>query len=98
MGCDSLELTDKVRVIIVAYACLMMLALLNDYYYNVEYIYVYPMTFLSPDSSVDFFEVRTTSVDCPISIAHYRGSVMLVWDGGNIEARHLEHVHNVIYH
>ena len=100
MGCDSLELTDKVRVIIVAYACLMMLALLNDYYYNVEYIYVYPMTILSPECSIGLFEVRTTPVNCPIpSIgeSHHRVPVILVWDVVNIENRNLEQVHNVVY-
>ena len=32
LGCNSLELTDEIRVIIAAHACLMILALPNDYY------------------------------------------------------------------
>jgi MtfA peptidase len=101
LGCDGLELTDEVRVIIVAYACLVLLALLNDYYCNVGCIYVYPMTILSLEFSIGLFEVRTTPVNCPmpsIGEAHHRVPVILVWDVVNIENRHLEQVHNVVYH
>jgi Mlc titration factor MtfA (ptsG expression regulator) len=96
LGCDGLELTDEVRVIIVAYGCLMILVLLNDYYYNVEYIYLYPMTILSPESSIGFFEVRTTPVNRLIPIsgkADHRGPVTLTCDLVNIETRHPEHDH-----
>ena len=62
LGCDSLELTDEIRVMIAAHACLMILELPNDYYRNVETIYVYPTTVLSPESPIGFFEVSTTPV------------------------------------
>ena len=101
LGCDSLELTDEIRVIIAAHACLMILALPNDYYRNVESIYVYPTTIFSPESSIGFFEVRTTPVRGPMPIlgeAHHSGPVVLVWDAVKKETRHPEHGHNVVYH
>ncbi len=55
LGCNGLELTDEIRVMIAAHACLMILALPNDYYRNVESIYVYPTTILPPESSIGFF-------------------------------------------
>ena len=38
LGCDGIELRDEVRVIIAAHACLMLLALPNDYYHNVDHL------------------------------------------------------------
>lgn len=101
LGCNSLELTDEIKVIIAAHACLMILALPNDYYRNVESIYVYPTTIFSPESSAGFFEVRTTPVRGPMPIlgeAHHSGPVILVWDAVKKETRHPEHGHNVVFH
>ena len=64
-------------------------------------IYVYPITILFSESSIGFFEFRTTPVNCPIPIsgkAHHCGPVKLSWDVVNIETRHPEHDHNVVYH
>ncbi len=101
LGCNSLELTDEIRVIIAAHACLMILALPNDYYRNVNSIYVYPTTIISPESSIGFFEVRTSPVRGPTPIlgeAHHRGPVILVWDAVERDTRHPENGHNVVYH
>ena len=101
LGCNDLELTDEIRVIIAAHACLLILALPNDYYRNVETIYVYPTTIFSPESSIGFFEVSTTPVQGAMPIlgeAHHRGPVILVWDVVKKETRHPEHGHNVVYH
>ncbi len=101
LGCNGLELTDEIRVMIAAHACLMILALPNDYYRNVESIYVYPTTILPPESSIGFFEVHTAPVRGPMPIlgeAHHRGPVILVWDVVKKETRHPERGHNVVYH
>jgi Mlc titration factor MtfA (ptsG expression regulator) len=101
LGCSGLELTDEIRVIIAAHACLIILALPNDYYRNVESIYVYPSTILSPESSIGFFEVRTTPMQGAMPIlgeAHHLGPVILVWDVVKKETRHPEQGHNVVYH
>jgi Mlc titration factor MtfA (ptsG expression regulator) len=84
LGCDGLELTDEIRVMIAAHACLLILALPNDTYHNVESIYVYPSTVLSPERPPGFFEVTTNPARGPMPIlgeAHHRGGpVILVWD------------------
>jgi len=101
LGCNGLKLTDEIRVVIAAYACLMILALPNDYYRNVKSIYIYPATVLSPESPTGFFQVRTDPVSGPMPIlgeAHYRGPVILVWDAVKRETRHPERGHNVVYH
>ncbi len=101
LGCGGLELTDEIRVMIAAYACLMILALPNDYYRNVKSIYVYPTTVLSPERPMGFFQFHTTPVSGPMPIigeAHYRGPVILVWDAVKKETRHPEHGHNIVFH
>jgi MtfA peptidase len=101
LGCNGLELTDEILVMVAAHACLLILALPNDYYRNVESIYVYPTTIFSPESSPGFFEVHTTPVQGAMPIlgeAHHRGPVILVWDVVKKETRHPEHGHNVVYH
>ena len=101
LGCNNLELTDETRVIIAAHACLLILALPNAYYRNVESIYVYPTTFFPPNYSSGFFEVPTTPVRGAMPTlgeAHHRGPVILVWDAVKRETRHPEHGHNVVYH
>lgn len=101
LGCGGLELTDEIRVMIAAYACLLILELPNDYYGNVKSIYVYPTTVVSPERPPGFFEIPTAPADGPMPIlgeAHYRGPVILVWDAVKRETRHPERGHNVVYH
>jgi len=101
VGCNGLPLTDKIRVVIAAQACLLILALPGDYYRRVKSIYIYPSTVLVPERKKGFFEVSTTPTQGPIPIsgqAHYRGPVILVWDDVKEEARDPEQGHNVVYH
>jgi Mlc titration factor MtfA (ptsG expression regulator) len=101
LGCNGLELTDEIRVMIAAHACLLILALPNDYYHNVKSIFVYPTTIYSPETPIGFFEVTTTPVRGAMPIlgeAHLHGPVILVWDEVKRETRHPEHGHNVVYH
>ena len=101
LGCNGLELTDEIRVVIAAHACLLILALPSDCYQRVESIYVYPTTVFSPERKTGFFEISTAPAEGPTAIlgeAHYRGPVILVWDTVKKETRHPEHGHNVVYH
>jgi Mlc titration factor MtfA (ptsG expression regulator) len=101
LGCNGLELTDEIRVIIAAQACLLILALPKDYYRNVKSIYVYPTTVLSPEEPIGFFEVSTGPSLGPMPIlgeAHHDGPVILVWDAVKRDTRHPERGHNLVYH
>lgn len=101
VGCNDLALTDEIRVVIAAQACLLVLALPDDYYRRVKSIYIYPSTVLVPERPKGFFEVSKTPTRGPMPIAgqaHYRGPVILVWDAVKREARDPEQGHNVVYH
>ena len=100
-GCNGLELTDEMRVTIAAHACLLILALPADVYRQVESIYVYPSTVMTPEEKTGFFEIRRSPMEGPVAIdgeAHYRGPVILVWDVMKRESRHPEQGYNVVYH
>jgi MtfA peptidase len=46
-GCDGLVITDEIRVLIAAQACLLLLHLDTDYYPDRKSILVYPSTWFS---------------------------------------------------
>ena len=41
-GCGGLEMTDEIRVVVAAYACILLLGRQHDYYPRLESILVYP--------------------------------------------------------
>jgi Mlc titration factor MtfA (ptsG expression regulator) len=100
-GCGGLILTDEIRVTIAAEACLMILALPHDLYRQVESIFVYPSTVITPERKLGVFEAtgNVSSGSFPIlGEAQLRGPVILVWDSVLQSARHPESGHNVVYH
>lgn len=100
-GCGGLLLTDEIRVIIAAQACLLQLGLPHDYYRNVDSILVYPSTVVVPEHIPGVFERVDAPSEASTSIlgqAFARGPVVLVWDAVLRGARHPERGHNVVYH
>lgn len=100
-GAGGLELTDEIRVIISAQACLLLLGLPHNYYKNVESIIVYPTTVVPPQRKPGFFEITSTPVEPSVPIigqAFRQGPVIIVWDAALRGGRHPESGHNVIYH
>ena len=100
-GCNGLEITDEIRVVISSEACLLILGLPHDLFRQFVTIIVYPSTIITPLSKVGVF------TQCPfferpgIAIsgqAFKRGPVILVWDAVKRGARHPETGHNVVYH
>lgn len=100
-GCNGLEITDEIRVVISSEACLLLLGLRHDLYRQVVTILVYPSTVVIPPSKVGvfiqnpFFERPKTAIS---GQAFMRGPVILVWDAVKRGARHPESGHNVVYH
>lgn len=100
-GCGGLVLTDEVRVVIAAGACLLILAIPNRLYRNVKSIFVYPSTVMTPDRKPGVFESSFTPARGSMPIlgeAHLRGPIILVWDAVKHAAKHPETSHNVVYH
>jgi MtfA peptidase len=100
-GCGGLELTEEVKVVISAQACLLVLGLPPFQYHELESILVYPTTVTLPESRQSIFDSTLTIVPDHqqiLGMASMRGPVILVWDAVIHGARHPEHGHNVVYH
>jgi Mlc titration factor MtfA (ptsG expression regulator) len=100
-GCGGLELTDEIRVIISAQACLLLLGLPHEFYRDVATILVYPSTVVPPRPKLGHFEVALAPVEASHPIlgqAFQQGPVILIWDAVLRCSRHPEQGHNVVYH
>ncbi len=100
-GCNGLEITEEIKVIIAAAACLLILGLPHDLYRTLMTILVYPSTVVVPLSQRGVFTQSPLIEEPGTAIsgqAFIHGPVVLVWDAVKREARHPESGHNVVYH
>ena len=100
-GCGGLELTDEIKVVIAAQACLLVLGLPSFQYAELQSILVYPTTVALPESRPGIFTQNWGIVPDQRAIlgqAWLRGPVILVWDAVQRDTRHPERGHNVVYH
>jgi len=92
-------ITDEMKVLIAAQACLLVLELDDHHYAGVGTIIVHPSTItLRGERPTDMAGVWE---DGPYSIlgqAHHRGPVLLAWDAVAVGARHPRRGHNVVFH
>lgn len=90
--------TDEMRVVIAAQACLLVLELGIDSYRHVASIIVHPRTVVLRGQRRMAGGMMS---DAPFAIsgqAHHRGPVLLAWSTAAFEARHPERGHNVVLH
>ncbi len=100
-GCNGLEITDEIRVVVAAEACLLIMGLPHDLYRRLATILVYPSTVFTPPERPGVFIRSPLFEQEQIAIsgqAFARGPVILVWDAVKRGARHPETGHNVVYH
>ena len=100
-GCGGLPLTDEIKIVIAAQACLLVLGLPSFQYVDLESVLVYPTTVTLPESRPGVFSQSWGIVPDQQAIlgqAWLRGPVILVWDTVLRDSRHPERGHNVVYH
>ncbi|MGZ4705225.1 MAG: M90 family metallopeptidase [Acidimicrobiales bacterium] len=93
------DLTEDMRVLISAMACLLILELDYDYYEPVGWIEVHPTTVTR--TGTRGVGVAGVVTDAPMPIlgeASFDGPVVIAWDAATSGARHPERGHNVVYH
>ena len=96
---NGFELTDEIRVLISAMACLLILELDYDYYDPVRWIEVHPTTVVRIGLRGTGVSGVVTESPMPIlGEASLDGPVVIAWDAATADARHPEHGHNVVYH
>lgn len=98
-GCGGLALTDAMKVVIAAQACMLVLELPHRLYENVESILVYPSTVLRPARRLRIFEAAGAIIEnegtALLGEAHAQGTVVLAWDRVLRDSRD---GHNLVYH
>jgi hypothetical protein len=97
-GCAGLEVTDEMRVVIAAQACLLLLNRRSAVYPRLQHILVYPGAFLhrgeqlNADGTVsDFAEER-------LGESWHEGKVILSWDDIEQDLEQPDDGHNVVLH
>lgn len=97
VGCNDLQITDEVRLLIAAQACLLILNKRTDYYPGFETILVYPDTFVVPVTQQDGLLVSNT-VSAHLGESWHRGPIVLAWDQVLLGAQYERDGHNVVMH
>ncbi len=92
-GCDGLVITDEMRVVVAAQACLLLLHRDTAYYPDLRSILVYPSTYYSRVTEED--EEQKTAF---LGQSWQRGPVILAWDAvqGGVSDR--SDGQNVVFH
>jgi hypothetical protein len=98
-GCAGLHVTDEIRVVIAAQACLLLLHRKTDYFPRLLTILVYPSTFI-------VHEQRPVTPDITWEGQQHRlgetgrqmGSLVLAWDAVEAGAADASDGRNVVFH
>ncbi len=79
-GCNGQAITDDVRIVIAAYAGLLLLGRAQEGYAMLGTILVYPTSFAAPLAQVDDHGIVTELMEERLGESWDLGSVVLAWD------------------
>jgi MtfA peptidase len=97
IGCNKLEIDERIRVTIAAQACLLTLHNPTQKHFNkLNTIYVYPSTFSSQVNEANHGIISES--DSARLGQSSRGSIVLAWDSCRQGASNYQDGHNVIFH
>lgn len=96
-GCDDLNITDEIRIIIAAQACLLLLNKATDYYPNFQTILVYPARFTSQRAEHDG-EVVIEHKPVRSGESWHRGPVIISWQDAKYGSQIETDGENVVLH
>jgi len=96
-GCDGFEITQEVKLVIAAQACVLLLNRTLNVYPLLTTVLVYPTTILHSQSVL--FESQRTEGDVPVSGLSYSGGIVtLSWKHVLWGANEEHDGHNVVFH
>ena len=97
-GCGGMEMTDEKRLVIAAYACILILEETSDYYGDLQSILVYPDDYVAPVH--DEGEGGIVSVGYESRKGEYwgMGSIVLSWKDIERNLYTYKDGQNLIYH
>jgi Mlc titration factor MtfA (ptsG expression regulator) len=90
-GCRGLTLTEEMKVVIAAQACLLVVGFAEDFYFDhVQSILVYPSGYVAKDVEITRAGVVLEGKQARLGEAWWRGPVILSWidakAGGRLES------------
>ena len=97
-GCGGLKMTDEIKVIIAAQACMLLLHRKTDYYPGLSSILVYPHAFIAHRDKFLASGVVSEGPQVLLGESHHRGSVVLSWDDVRHDAADIRDGQNVVFH
>jgi Mlc titration factor MtfA (ptsG expression regulator) len=98
-GCDGQEITDEVRLVVAAQACLLLLHRETDYFPEMKTVMVYPTLFYVDDAGTDESGWVVTEFSEDRSGESWdRGPVILAWEDVAKAATGQTRRYNVVVH
>ena len=98
LGCAGLRITEEMRVVIAAQACLLIMNRATDYYANVRQILVYPGAFYVNRTSLDYAGVQQENRQALSGESWSQGQVILSWQDTLEGAAAPDDGRNVVIH
>lgn len=98
LGCAGLHITEEMRVVIAAQACLLIMNRATDYYANVRQILVYPGAFVVNRTSVDYAGVQQENRQALSGESWSQGQIILSWQDTLEGAADPDDGRNVVIH
>lgn len=97
-GCGGLTLTETMKVIIAAQACILLLNREVPLYPKLQSILVYPSVFVAKMSQEQGWGTFVEKEQARLGESWHRGMVVLAWDHIKMESRDIRDGHNVVLH
>lgn len=97
-GCGGLQMTEQIKVIISAYACVLLLEEVSDYYPDLQSILVYPDDYLAPVNEEDEAGIITTGSEARKGESWNVGSIVLSWNDIEQNIYNEKDKQNLIFH
>ena len=97
-GCGGLEITDEIRLTILAQAAVLLMHRETGYYPTLKTILVYPSAYYAPQSNVLPDGTVAEQPQLRLGESWYRGSLVLAWDNVQSSAWNHDDGRNVTLH
>jgi Mlc titration factor MtfA (ptsG expression regulator) len=102
LGCAGLQVTDEMRVMVAAFACLLLLGARHDYYPELQRVLLYPGVFVAQHKQVNDDGVHSEVAHALAGQSWAQGQVLLSWadvqqgaadpaDGSNVVIHEFAH-------
>ena len=98
LGCAGLQVTDEMRVIVAAFACMPLMGARRGYYPQLQRVLLYPGAFAAQNHSVGDDGVHSQELQALAGQSWAQGQVLLSWHDVQHSAAEPADGHNVVIH